>query len=82
MLYEVITYTEKIHRDEFFKWFEETKPEIDFVFHLGARTDTTEFDKAVFDRLNLNYSKSMWNLCYQYQIPLVYASSAATYGMA
>jgi ADP-L-glycero-D-manno-heptose 6-epimerase len=50
------------------------------VFHLGARTDTTEQSVAIFDELNLNYSKKMWQVCTQYNIPLIYASSAATYG--
>jgi ADP-L-glycero-D-manno-heptose 6-epimerase len=54
---------------------------IDFVFHIGARTDTAEFDKAVFDKLNLNYSKAIWKSCSEFKIPLIYASSAATYGM-
>jgi ADP-L-glycero-D-manno-heptose 6-epimerase len=54
---------------------------VQFVFHLGARTDTTEFDKAIFDRLNLNYSKDVWKICVEFGLPLVYASSAATYGM-
>jgi len=49
--------------------------------HIGARTDTTEFDKDVFDILNLNYSKQIWNRCAEHKIPLIYASSAATYGM-
>lgn len=53
---------------------------IDFIFHIGARTDTTEFDKKIFDKLNLNYSKEIWNFCTKYQIPLIYASSAASYG--
>ena len=54
--------------------------DVEFIFHLGARTDTTEFDQSIFDKLNLNYSKAVWKACIQYQIPLVYASSAATYG--
>jgi ADP-L-glycero-D-manno-heptose 6-epimerase len=54
---------------------------VDFIFHLGARTDTTEFNKAIFDELNLNYSKSIWNACVEYNLPLIYASSAATYGL-
>lgn len=72
---------EKVDRNEFFEWLEKHYREVEFIFHLGARTDTTEFDKAVFDKLNLNYSKDIWNACIQYGIPLVYASSAATYGM-
>ncbi len=70
-----------IHRDEFISWFEKNHHQVKEVYHLGARTDTTEFDVEVFNKLNLNYSKDIWNLCTTYQIPLVYASSAATYGM-
>lgn len=72
---------EKVERDVFFSWLEKNHRDVDFIFHLGARTDTTEFDRSVFDRLNLNYSKQMWNACTEYGIPLIYASSAATYGM-
>jgi ADP-L-glycero-D-manno-heptose 6-epimerase len=53
---------------------------VQFVFHLGARTDTTEKDRSIFDELNLNYSQEVWKRCVQYGLPLVYASSAATYG--
>lgn len=69
-----------IHRDEFFEWFQENAEEVDFVYHLGARTDTAEFDVEIFDELNLNYSKTVFQMCAAYKIPLVYASSAATYG--
>lgn len=69
-----------IHRDEFFDWFDQHAREVKQVIHLGARTDTTEFDMRIFDRLNLNYSKAIWERCAKYQIPLIYASSAATYG--
>jgi len=73
-------FTTTVERSRFFEWFRQNNGQIDFVFHIGARTDTTEFNMAVFDELNINYSKSVWNLCTEYQIPLVYASSAATYG--
>ena len=53
---------------------------IDFVFHLGARTDTTEFDYSILEKLNVDYSQQIWNYCSEKNIPLVYASSAATYG--
>jgi ADP-L-glycero-D-manno-heptose 6-epimerase len=74
-------YSKKVHRDEFHSWLKENQRFVQFVFHIGARTDTTEFDKAIFDRLNLNYSKAIWNLCVEFGLPLVYASSAATYGL-
>lgn len=73
-------YTEKIHRDDFFAWADKNNDVIKYVFHLGARTDTTEMDYSVHKRLNLDYSKAIWHHCTHYQIPLVYASSAATYG--
>jgi ADP-L-glycero-D-manno-heptose 6-epimerase len=74
-------YAALVDRNEFFKWTEGKGNQIQFIFHIGARTDTTEFDKALLDDLNFNYSKNIWNLCVKEGIPLVYASSAATYGM-
>lgn len=71
----------KVGRDGFVKWLSDFGDEVDFIYHIGARTDTTEFDVSIFDELNLNYSKDLWNLCVQFNIPLVYASSAATYGL-
>jgi ADP-L-glycero-D-manno-heptose 6-epimerase len=53
---------------------------IDAIIHLGARTDTTEFDYAVHEELNLKYSKALWLYATEKQIPFIYASSAATYG--
>ena len=70
----------QIERDDFFSWLKTNNPDIQFVFHLGARTDTTEFDYAVHERLNLEYSQSVWDYCMLKQVLLVYASSAATYG--
>ena len=71
---------EWIHRDIFLEIFEKWHSRIDFVFHLGARTDTVESDSTIFEQLNVAYSKEIWRICTTYQIPLVYASSAATYG--
>ena len=70
-----------IHRDDFHGWLSKSHAEVEFIFHLGARTDTAETDEKIFDFLNLNYSKKLWDLCVSYQIPLIYASSAATYGL-
>ncbi len=74
-------YCDKIHRNNLFHWLKTEQRNIAFVFHLGARTDTTEFDYSVHEKLNLEYSKQIWNYCTENNIPLVYASSAATYGM-
>lgn len=70
----------KIARDDFPRWLQEQGGKLTAVFHLGARTDTTEKDEAIFDRLNFSYSQEVWRGCAQHGLPLVYASSAATYG--
>jgi ADP-L-glycero-D-manno-heptose 6-epimerase len=74
-------FLEKVDRMKFAEWLEDHATEVAIIFHLGARTDTTERDKAVFDRFNLNYSKMIWHACSRHKIPLIYASSAATYGL-
>ncbi len=75
------SFSAKVERTQFFEWLESNHSQVEFIIHLGARTDTTEFRKAIFDELNLNYTIRMWNACVAYNIPLIYASSAATYGM-
>jgi ADP-L-glycero-D-manno-heptose 6-epimerase len=71
----------KVGRKDFIKWLSDFGKEVDFIYHIGARTDTTEFDKAIFDELNVNFSIDVWKACVKFNIPLVYASSAATYGL-
>ncbi len=73
-------YVELVSRDRLGAWLDQNHEQVQFIFHLGARTDTTEFDTQIFDKLNLNYSKMVWERCVRYGLPLVYASSAATYG--
>ena len=73
-------FLQQVERDELFSWLANGSVKIDFVFHLGARTDTTEFDYRIHEQLNLEYSKRIWQYCVANDIPLVYASSAATYG--
>lgn len=70
----------KIERETLFQWLSEQNLTVDFVFHIGARTDTTEFNYSIHQHLNLEYSQLIWNYCTGMNIPLIYASSAATYG--
>ena len=74
-------YTEKVDRSNFESWISENHKHIQFIFHIGAKSATTGFPKSVYDELNLNYSKMVWNKCVEFGLPMVYASSAATYGM-
>lgn len=73
-------YAIKVHRSQFEVWLEQHGEQVKMIYHLGAKTDTTLQDKKIFKELNVLYSQMIWNFCVQYQIPLVYASSAATYG--
>lgn len=74
------TFTAKVERDAFFPWLEANAPLVQAIIHLGARTDTTEQSVPLFDRLNLHYSQWLWQACVRHGLPLIYASSAATYG--
>lgn len=74
------TFSKKVDREEFIPWLKQNHKLVQFIFHIGARTDTTEFNKEIFNHLNLNYSKEVWKVCVEFGLPFVYASSAATYG--
>jgi ADP-L-glycero-D-manno-heptose 6-epimerase len=69
-----------VERDRFIEWIYHEPFKIDFVVHLGARTDTTEFDYSIHEKWNVEYSKGIWRYCTEKSVPLIYASSAATYG--
>ncbi|MEA3504446.1 MAG: ADP-glyceromanno-heptose 6-epimerase [Bacteroidota bacterium] len=74
-------FSQKIERAIFIEWLSNNAADVEFIIHIGARTDTAEFDKNIFDKLNLNYTKDIWKACADNNIPLIYASSAATYGL-
>jgi len=54
--------------------------EVERVFHMGAISATTETDADLIARTNLTLSQRLWRWCARHDVPLVYASSAATYG--
>jgi ADP-L-glycero-D-manno-heptose 6-epimerase len=72
--------TARIDRADFPSWLRDNEGQVQFIIHLGARTDTTEMDQDLLNELNLEYSKEVWRLCVAFGLPLMYASSAATYG--
>jgi ADP-L-glycero-D-manno-heptose 6-epimerase len=79
--YETKRYSRLVEREVFADWLIENHLHVQFVFHIGARTDTAEADVELFNQLNLDYTKSIWNICTEFGLPFVYASSAATYGL-
>jgi ADP-L-glycero-D-manno-heptose 6-epimerase len=50
------------------------------IVHMGAISSTTELDRELFRRLNVEYSKMLWEAARHADVPLAYASSAAVYG--
>jgi len=78
--HKAIQFGEIVDRATLFEWLSKHRPVLDGIIHLGACTDTTEMDEQYLTRMNLEYSQSLWTYASQNQIPLIYASSAATYG--
>jgi len=78
--YSTKRYRELVHREELPAFLDRNQQLVQAVVHLGARTDTAEQNRELFNRLNLHYSQTLFTLCTRHQIPFIYASSAATYG--
>ena len=78
--YQTKECTEMIDRDHFFDWLDSNEKFVQMIIHMGARTDTVGQEPEIYQQLNLEYSQKIWKACIQYGLPLVYASSASTYG--
>lgn len=75
-----IDYGTIVDREKLFDWLAAERPRLSAVVHLGAITDTTEMDVELLRKRNLEYSQKLWNYTASNNVPLIYASSAATYG--
>ena len=62
------------------EWLDESRPRLTAIIHMGAITSTTEMNRELLNKVNVELSKSLWKHCTQESIPFIYASSAATYG--
>lgn len=75
------SFTRYLHKDVLWSWLDDNRDApLEAVIHLGACTDTLERDFDYLHRNNVDYSRRIWQLCTERSIPLIYASSAATYG--
>ena len=63
-----------------FGWLDRNADRVSAVVHLGAISSTTESDLSLLLKKNIHFSNAMWDWCAAHVKPLVYASSAATYG--
>ena len=66
--------------EELAGWLKSGRPDLAGIVHMGAISATTELDEGLLKRLNVDYSKNLWNEARRLGLPLVYASSAAVYG--
>ena len=73
-------YKDFVLADDLFKHVSEKKLKFDGVLHMGACSTTTETNEEYLRRNNIEYSQKIFELCTQQNIPLLYASSGATYG--
>jgi len=76
--WENLEYSDKIQREHFFHWAAQNVRHIDFIFHLGARTDYFSTDNDIFEVLNVDFSQRIWSFAAAKGIPLIYASSYLT----
>ena len=61
-------------------WLEQRGGEVQAIIHMGACSDTTQADRAFITAVNTDYTRTLWQWCTSAGRPLIYASSAATYG--
>lgn len=73
-------FRKRIHVNELSEFLSSHGSSIDFVIHFGARAGAYALDKEVLQKYNVDFSKQIWHYCTEYQIPLIYASTGATYG--
>jgi len=69
-----------ISPDKIQKYIENNSRIIRCIIHMGAISATTEKDVDKLVEINVNYSVMLWDICSEFGIPFIYASSAATYG--
>ncbi len=65
---------------ELFGWLDSHAGQVEAVFHMGAISSTTETDADRMVETNFRLSKGLWEWAAAHRVPLIYASSAATYG--
>ncbi|EQC46117.1 ADP-glyceromanno-heptose 6-epimerase [Bacteriovorax sp. Seq25_V] len=76
-----LKYAEYIHADDLFlPEYADILDNLSCIYHIGACSATTQMDMDYLMRNNVLYSKNLFNLATELQIPFIYASSAATYG--
>ncbi len=66
--------------EDMFAWLERRAADVRAVVHMAAISSTTEPDADKIIHTNFGLSRDLFRWCAERQRPLIYASSAATYG--
>ncbi|MBI3024920.1 MAG: ADP-glyceromanno-heptose 6-epimerase [Candidatus Tectomicrobia bacterium] len=70
-----------VDREKLPAWLAGLRPgSVGAIFHMGACTDTTNYDEAYMERMNTACTRTLWGLAARLKAPFLYASSAAVYG--
>ena len=76
-----LKFSQYIHADDFFtEECEHWHRQIKMIYHMGACSSTTEMNMDYLMKNNVEYSQRLFRLATEKAIPIIYASSAATYG--
>jgi len=73
-------FSEFIHKNDLPKYLSKNN-KVSAVIHMGAISDTTENNFNQLLSSNIRYSQMLWSWCAENNVPFIYASSAATYGL-
>ena len=74
------TLAHKIAPEDLLAFLQDHAGDIESIFHMGAISSTTEMNVALITEMNVTLPIKVWDWCRDNQVPLIYASSAATYG--
>ena len=73
-------FSEFIYKNDLQKYLSKNN-KVSAVIHMGAISDTTENNFNQLLSSNIRYSQMLWSWCTENNVPFIYASSAATYGL-
>lgn len=74
-------FADYLDKADFLAWLQtKGQSDVELIIHMGACADTTQSDAGYLMQNNFAYSQHIWRWCVQSRVPLIYASSAATYG--
>lgn len=75
-----IPFGTRVSMEDLDAWLHQHGRAVSAIVHMGACTDTRETNRSYLHTVNVQYSQQLWRRAIELGVPLIYASSAATYG--